>query len=131
MANGELRALAATIIERDRRRDNSGTTVTDAVPRAGQRNASVVPLDPEASDAGDGGIGDVNQPVEIMEDDVSRDRRNSSAGGGSSGAPSFPPCPSCGQIRYWLARDGKVVCGARHCGDVRWILTRVEFHAVS
>jgi tubulysin polyketide synthase-like protein len=25
----------------------------------------------------------------------------------------FPPCPVCGHVRYWLASDGRVLCGTR------------------
>jgi hypothetical protein len=43
--------------------------------------------------------------------------------------PPFPPCPECGQSRYWIVGH-RVVCGSRHCGHVRWILTSIEFHSV-
>jgi hypothetical protein len=42
--------------------------------------------------------------------------------------PEFPPCPECRIARYWIAPTGKVVCGA--CGQTRFILTAIEYHAL-
>jgi hypothetical protein len=41
--------------------------------------------------------------------------------------PPFPPCPSCGQSRYWIV-GSRVICGSKHCGGARFTLTQVEFH---
>jgi hypothetical protein len=40
----------------------------------------------------------------------------------------FPLCPTCRQRRYWLGRRGKIVCS--QCGEVRFLLTNLEFHVV-
>src|SRR5712671_1185925 len=47
-------------------------------------------------------------------------------------APEFPPCPICGQVRYWLASGGRVLCGSRQCASAqRWHLIALTFHAIS
>jgi len=43
--------------------------------------------------------------------------------------PKFPPCPSCGCARYWIASSGKVICGV--CGETRFILASISYHAVN
>ncbi len=48
-----------------------------------------------------------------------------------SGA-EFPPCPACGQIRYWLASGGRVLCGSKQCASaLRFQLVTLKFHAVN
>jgi len=42
--------------------------------------------------------------------------------------PEFPRCPECGTARYWITPTGKVVCGS--CGQVRLVLTAIEYHAL-
>lgn len=56
--------------------------------------------------------------------------RESPAAVPDSHSPAFPPCPSCGQSRYWVVGN-RVVCGGKRCGNVRWILTKLEFHTVN
>ena len=41
----------------------------------------------------------------------------------------FPPCPQCKIARYWITPGGKVVCGK--CGEVRFLLTSIVYHAVN
>jgi hypothetical protein len=41
----------------------------------------------------------------------------------------FPPCPNCKMARYWITPGGKVVCGK--CGEVRFLLTNIAYHAVN
>jgi hypothetical protein len=49
----------------------------------------------------------------------------------SKGA-DFPPCPVCGQIRYWLASGGRVLCGTKQCASAqRFRLLSLEFHRVN
>jgi len=44
----------------------------------------------------------------------------------------FPPCPVCGQVRYWLASSGRVLCGTKQCASaLRFQLIALEFHAVN
>jgi hypothetical protein len=48
-----------------------------------------------------------------------------------SSGPTFPPCPECGGVRYWISR-GKVMCGSRACySAVRFELLKIEFHPVN
>lgn len=42
--------------------------------------------------------------------------------------PAFPPCSDCKTARYWITPTGKVVCGK--CGEVRFLLTSITYHAV-
>jgi hypothetical protein len=45
--------------------------------------------------------------------------------------PTFPPCPGCGGVRYWISH-GKVMCGSRTCySAVRFELLKIEFHPVN
>jgi hypothetical protein len=47
-------------------------------------------------------------------------------------AAEFPPCPGCGQVRYWLAPGGRVLCGTKQCASaLRFQLVALEFHAVN
>jgi hypothetical protein len=47
-------------------------------------------------------------------------------------AAEFPPCPACGQVRYWLASGGRVLCGTKQCASaLRFQLIALEFHAVN
>jgi hypothetical protein len=47
-------------------------------------------------------------------------------------APEFPRCPVCGQVRYWLASGGRVLCGTKQCASaLRFQLIALEFHAVN
>jgi hypothetical protein len=41
----------------------------------------------------------------------------------------FPACPDCKMARYWITPGGKVVCGK--CGQVRFLLTNIAYHAVN
>jgi hypothetical protein len=43
--------------------------------------------------------------------------------------PEFPACPDCKMARYWIAPTGKVVCGK--CGETRFLLTSIAYHAVN
>ncbi len=48
-----------------------------------------------------------------------------------SSGPTFPPCPGCGGVRYWISH-GKVMCGSRACySAVRFELLKIEFHSVN
>lgn len=48
------------------------------------------------------------------------------------GAAEFPPCPVCGQVRYWLAPGGRVLCGSRTCASaLRFQLLTLDFRTVS
>lgn len=40
----------------------------------------------------------------------------------------FPDCPSCNAHRFWIGRDGKVVCST--CGHVRYVMVATQFHEV-
>jgi len=44
-------------------------------------------------------------------------------------SPDFPPCPDCASTRYWISNFGKVVCGK--CGETRFILASISYHAVN
>jgi TubC N-terminal docking domain len=47
-------------------------------------------------------------------------------------AAEFPPCPVCGQVRYWLASGGRALCGTKQCAStLRFQLIALEFHAVN
>jgi hypothetical protein len=47
-------------------------------------------------------------------------------------AAEFPSCPVCGQVRYWLASGGRVLCGTKTCASAqRFQLIALEFHAVN
>jgi tubulysin polyketide synthase-like protein len=47
-------------------------------------------------------------------------------------AAEFPPCPVCGQVRYWLASGGRVLCGTKRCASaLRFQLLALEFHQVN
>lgn len=51
---------------------------------------------------------------------------------GSGPAVEFPPCPVCGESRYWLASGGRVLCGSKRCASAqRFRLVALEFHAIS
>lgn len=44
----------------------------------------------------------------------------------------FPPCPSCGQVRYWLAPGGRVLCGTKQCASaLRFQIVTLEFRATN
>ena len=43
--------------------------------------------------------------------------------------PELPECPTCQQRRYWLTRQGRVVCSV--CGEARFTITHLEFHPLS
>jgi len=44
----------------------------------------------------------------------------------------FPPCPVCGQVRYWLAPGGRVLCGTKRCASAqRFQLLALEVQSVS
>jgi hypothetical protein len=48
-----------------------------------------------------------------------------------SSGPTFPPCPGCGGVRYWISH-AKVMCGSRACyGAIRFQLLKIEFHPVN
>lgn len=54
------------------------------------------------------------------------------AGAPAHGAAEFPPCPVCGQVRYWLASGGRVLCGTKQCASaLRFQLIALQFHAVN
>jgi hypothetical protein len=47
-------------------------------------------------------------------------------------AAEFPRCPVCGQVRYWLASGGRVLCGTKQCASAsRFQLIALRFHAVN
>ena len=47
-------------------------------------------------------------------------------------AAEFPSCPVCGQVRYWLASGGRVLCGTKTCASAqRFQLIALKFHAVN
>ena len=49
----------------------------------------------------------------------------------TNSGPTFPPCPACGGVRYWISQ-GKVMCGSRTCySAVRFTLIKIEFHPVN
>ncbi len=44
----------------------------------------------------------------------------------------FPPCPICGETRYWLSRGGLVRCGTKRCTSAaRFQLISLEIQAVN
>jgi hypothetical protein len=44
----------------------------------------------------------------------------------------FPPCPVCGQVRYWLTSGGRVLCGTKKCASAqRFQMVALKFHPVN
>jgi len=58
--------------------------------------------------------------------------KDASASRTTINAPEFPPCPRCGQSRYWLASGGRVLCGTKQCASaLRFQLIALKFHPVN
>jgi hypothetical protein len=98
-----LKALAQKINQRDSERDTCGTAAANTVP-----NVSHAPKAIEATFL------------------------YSRVNDGSGPAVEFPPCPVCGESRYWLAPGGRVLCGSKRCaGAQRFRLIAIEYHPMA
>jgi hypothetical protein len=55
------------------------------------------------------------------------------AGGGEAEpeavACEFPPCPDCRAQRFWISRNGKIICS--RCGEQKFRLLSIELHALN